>query len=76
MTFNKCSINGIIYGTQEETHYGRSEDMIKVHFTVNTSTLKVSSIVTVQAFCVCTICVRLLDVHGKTNAFCCHQELQ
>lgn len=30
MTFNKCSINGIVYGNQEEVNYGVSDDMIKV----------------------------------------------
>lgn len=30
MTFNKCSINGIIYGDQNDTYYGKSDEMIKV----------------------------------------------
>lgn len=30
MTFNKCSINGIVYGDQNEIHYGKSDDFIKV----------------------------------------------
>lgn len=30
MTFNKCSINGVVYGDQNEINYGESEDMIKV----------------------------------------------
>jgi len=30
MTFNKCSINGIVYGDQNEVHYGKSDDVIKV----------------------------------------------
>ncbi|XP_050428508.1 phospholipid-transporting ATPase ID [Adelges cooleyi] len=30
MTFNKCSINGTVYGNQDETRYGKSLDMIKV----------------------------------------------
>lgn len=30
MTFNKCSINGTVYGDQDDVRYGKSEDMIKV----------------------------------------------
>lgn len=30
MTFNKCSINGVVYGNQDEVNYGVSDDMIKV----------------------------------------------
>ncbi|XP_050535575.1 phospholipid-transporting ATPase ID isoform X2 [Daktulosphaira vitifoliae] len=30
MTFNKCSINGIVYGNQDEYQYGKSEEMVKV----------------------------------------------
>ncbi|VVC36361.1 Hypothetical protein CINCED_3A000306 [Cinara cedri] len=30
MTFNKCSINGIVYGNLDEIHYGKSNEMIKV----------------------------------------------
>lgn len=30
MTFNKCSINGIVYGEQNEVRYGKSDDMVKV----------------------------------------------
>lgn len=34
MTFNKCSINGIVYGNQDEVNYGVSDDMIKVRLMI------------------------------------------
>lgn len=30
MTFNKCSINGVVYGDLNEVRYGKSENTIKV----------------------------------------------
>lgn len=36
MTFNKCSINGIVYGNLDEIHYGKSNEMIKVNRTLFT----------------------------------------
>lgn len=32
MTFNKCSINGIVYGDENEIHYGKSDEVIKVYY--------------------------------------------
>ncbi|XP_060873130.1 phospholipid-transporting ATPase ID isoform X1 [Metopolophium dirhodum] len=43
MTFNKCSINGIVYGDQNEIHYGKSDDVIKTYMDKQTPSAVIRS---------------------------------